>query len=360
MDNKGIKKVTIRPLFIKNGLNYQLTEQVGSQAIHKNFDENTCLEWLKEHLYNYKQTFLYTKTADHQILMTKKQQITLLNRPASKSTANLVHNRMKQYALEEGKPIPFMVHLGLMTEKGKINPKKSDKFRQINRFLEMIDDILVHFDKNKKIHIVDFGCGKAYLTFALHYYLKFIKKLDVFIVGLDLKVDVIKSCQDLAIQLNYTKDLLFQLGDIRTYHNQQEMDMVIALHACDIATDAAIEKAVKWKAKVILCAPCCQHELYSQVNNAMLNPLLKHGILKERFAALATDALRAQLLEVVGYQTQVLEFIDMEHTPKNLLIRAVRKTKVDNRQVEWQTYLKMKNELHVEPSLEKFLKQELP
>lgn len=349
------QKATVRPLLIKGELFYQATVQRNAQAIHQNLCREECLEWLTTHLFAYKQSFVYTESADYQILISKKQKMTLLTKPPTKSSATLQHNRSKQYLLQEGTPIPFLVRLGVMSPEGKIIAKKSDKFRQINRFLEMIDDVLPHLEAKQQIRIIDFGCGKAYLTFALYHYLKFVKKLNLELIGLDLKEEVIQLCQHLALQLGYAQDLHFQLGDINTYQSEQSVDMVISLHACDIATDAALEKAIKWQAKVILCVPCCQHELFHQIQNQALTPLLKHGILKERFAALATDALRAQLLEVSGYHTQVLEFIEMEHTPKNLLIRAVKNVKPDNIAKKRQAYLEMKQALQVNPSLERRL-----
>jgi len=353
------KKITVRPVLIQGVTHYQLTKQIVTQAHHSNLSKKECQIWLSHHLMNYKQSVIYTQSSDYQILVNKKSKITLLTKPPSKLAVVDTHNRTKHYILQEGAPIPFLVQLGVMSERGKIIPKKSDKFRQINRFLELVEDVLGQLEKRKKIFIVDFGCGKAYLTFALYHYLRCIKNLNVEILGLDLKADVIIYCQDLAQQLGYQKHLHFQLGDIHSYQTQQDIDMVIALHACDTATDAALEKAIKWNSKVILCAPCCQNELYKQVKSSPLNPLLKHGILKERFAALATDALRAQLLEVLGYQTQVVEFIDMEHTPKNLLIRAVKSGKNENSQQLYQIYLEMKKALQVSPALEKYMKKEL-
>jgi SAM-dependent methyltransferase len=259
--------------------------------------------------------------------------------------------------LQEGVPVPFLVELGVMNKQGKVFPQKRDKFRQINRFLEMVEDTLIHFEPSSEMQIIDFGCGKAYLTFALYHYLKWIKKYPFKIVGLDLKKEVIEMCQKLARQFNY-QDLEFVFGDINHYQASNRIDMVISLHACDTATDAILEKAIHWGAKVILSVPCCQHELFSQVKNPLLIPILKHGILKERFAALATDAARAQLLEVFGYQTQLLEFIDIEHTPKNILIRAI-KTNSGLNEAAWKSYLSFKQSLQIDPSLERRLIQEL-
>ena len=236
------------------------------------------------------------------------------------------HNRVKQYILKEGTAVPFLVDLGVMNREGKIHNTSYDKFKQINRFLEFIEDILPALSREREITILDFGCGKSYLTFAMYYYLKELKGYDVNIIGLDLKEDVIKKCNGLAGKYGYDK-LHFLHGDIADYAGVQKVDMVVTLHACDKATDYALAKAVAWDAQVILSVPCCQHELNSQIHNELLEPVLKYGILKERISALLTDGIRAELLESQGYSTQILEFIDMEHTPKNLLIRAVKNEK---------------------------------
>ena len=211
-----------------------------------------------------------------------------------------------------------------MTQDGKIVHAKFDKFRQINRFLEFIEDILPELDKGRELTILDFGCGKSYLTFAMYYYLHELKEYDIRIIGLDLKKDVIRHCNELSEKYGYEK-LRFLEGDIADYTGVNKVDMVVTLHACDTATDYALAKAVGWDAKVILSVPCCQHELNRQMKNDMLEPVLQYGLLKERMAALYTDGIRAEILENHGYRTQILEFIDMEHTPKNLLIRAVKR-----------------------------------
>ena len=219
--------------------------------------------------------------------------------------------------------MPFLIDLGVMTREGKIVHAKYDKFRQINRFLEFIEDIREELPKGREVTILDFGCGKSYLTFAMYYYLKVLNHMDIRIIGLDLKEEVIDHCERLAREYGYEK-LKFLTGDIASYTGQDSVDMVVTLHACDTATDFALEKAVKWGARVILSVPCCQHELNGQVSSEILEPILKYGLIKERMAALMTDALRAGMLEEKGYQVQILEFIDMEHTPKNILIRAVK------------------------------------
>ena len=233
------------------------------------------------------------------------------------------HNRTKTYILKEGEKVDFLVDLGVMTKEGMIVRTRYDKFRQINRFLEFIEDILPQLDKDKEQTIIDFGCGKSYLTFAMYYYLKVLKGYNVRIIGLDLKKDVIEHCNQLRTRYGYDK-LDFYEGDIASYKGVESVDMVVTLHACDTATDYALAKAVKWGAKVILSVPCCQHELNKQMENEILKPVLKYGLIKERIAALVMDALRAGRLEEAGYQVQILEFIDMEHTPKNILIRAVK------------------------------------
>ena len=270
--------------------------------------------------------------------------------PQSEKTHILTHNRVKQYILKENIPVPFLIDLGVMNKEGRIITQKYDKFRQINRFLEFIQDILPKLDQKKEVTILDFGCGKSYLTFAMYYYLRELKGYDVNIIGLDLKTDVIQKCNHLAEKYGYEK-LHFYQGDIADYEGVSAVDMVVTLHACDTATDYALAKAVEWGAKVILSVPCCQHEVNRQIRNETLEPVLKYGILKERMSALFTDGIRANLLESMGYETQILEFIDMEHTPKNLLIRAV---KTDNKK-DIKKAENLMRALNISPSLERLL-----
>ena len=274
------------------------------------------------------------------VLVSKKGKVTVRRkkrktevRPADRS-----HNRRKHYILEEGAPVPFLRDLGVMTEDGKIVRTKTDKFRQINRFLEFIEDILLRLEKGRELTILDFGCGKSYLTFAMYYYLHELRGYDIRIIGLDLKKDVIDHCGKLAEKYGYDK-LTFLVGDIEDYDGVDRVDMVVTLHVCDTATDYALAKAVGWGAEVILSVPCCQHELNAQFAAgdrcaAALAPVMDYGLLRERFAALATDGLRAKYLEREGYEIQVLEFIDMEHTPKNILLRAVKTGRKDGRAAE--------------------------
>jgi SAM-dependent methyltransferase len=348
-------KIVVRPVKQKGILLYQFEEHSGEQVFHRNLSKNDCLTRLLEVIPRFKQTCLYSSQADYQILVNRKRLITILKHSPTKEAQSLEHNRKKNYLLKEGEEIPFLIHLGIMTPKGKVIPSKMDKFRQINRFLEIIDDILPQLEKDQVIRIVDFGCGKAYLTFAVYHFLQEVKKLQIVLTGVDLKEQVISDCQKLAKELGYDRNLFFIPGDIGHYHPESNVDLMISLHACDTATDAALEKAVRWKARVILSVPCCQHELYSQVQNDALQPLLKHGILKERFASLATDAARAQLLEIMDYEVQVLEFIDVEHTPKNLLIRAHKRLKPIQSPIPLQCYQAFKEALKISPCLERLL-----
>ena len=293
------------------------------------------------------------------VLISKKGKVTIKKKILTDNVdkkIDLSHNREKQYILQEGTPVPFLVDLGVQTIEGKTVQSKSDKFKQINRYLEFIRDILPQLPKDKEISIIDFGCGKSYLTFALYYFLHEKQNLQVRIIGLDLKQDVIEHCNRLRTKYGYS-GLQFLYGDISTYTGANQVDMVVTLHACDTATDYALYKAVKWGAKVILSVPCCQHELNRQIDNEMMKPLLKYGLVKERMSALITDAVRADLLENCGYETQILEFIDMEHTPKNILIRAIKKEQQDfTLDSKLEIFL---NELHLEPTLLKLMKDEM-
>ena len=235
-----------------------------------------------------------------------------------------------------------------MTADGKIVRSKTDKFRQINRFLEFIEDILPRLDSGRELTIIDFGCGKSYLTFAMYYYLHELKGYNIRITGLDLKKDVIEHCSRLGKKYGYEK-LTFLEGDIADYDGVNKADMVVTLYACDTATDYALAKAVGWKADVILSVPCCQHELNRQIKNESMAPVMDYGLLKERFAAIVTDGLRAKYLEREGYDAQILEFIDMEHTPKNILIRAVKKGKRNEKNAE--EIIKCEELLGVKPTL---------
>lgn len=345
------QSIKIRPLTIQSGFYYQWTEQRADKAHHSNLTPEECYDRLQSLLMQFKQTMLHLENGDFQVLVNKKGRRTLLKKAATKQKKAVSHNRAKHYLLAEGAAIAFLAPLGIANSEGRVYPHQRDKFRQINRFVEIVDDVLEKIEEIEPLHIVDFGCGKAYLTFALYHYLKVIRGLEVTITGIDVKEDLVKQCQRLAGELGFA-GLSFHRSNITDYQTMNAVEMVVSLHACDTATDDALKKAVEWNAKVILCAPCCQHELRGQIRNPQLQPILKHGIMKERFAALATDAARAQLLEVLGYQVQVLEFVDVEHTPKNLLIRAVRKPEARWNAEAWKIYEQFKEHLEIHPSFE--------
>ena len=329
----GVIKICARPVLKNKSLLFQIEEYTKTQVFHKNLTAGDAGSYLTGKLSSdassqtaeFKNALVETKSFTANVLVSKKGTITIkkkMNASTKQPKISLSHNRKKKYILEEGIPVPFLIDLGVMTQNGSIVNAHYDKFRQINRFLEYIEDILPSLPTGRELRILDFGCGKSYLTFAIFYYLKVLKGYPVRITGLDLKEDVIRHCNELAVKYGYDK-LEFLCGDIAYYDGCSQVDMVVTLHACDTATDYALAKAVGWGAKVILSVPCCQHELNKQMKNDLLSPVLHYGILKERMAALMTDGLRAQILEANGYRTQILEFIDMAHTPKNLLIRAV-------------------------------------
>lgn len=338
------------------------------QSFHKNFSEAELEEFLNANIgRSFKNCVERTEDKEITFLANKRGEVRRLEKAlapqsdkgtyvkplsaaalqaqnaGSRMTATAgAFNRSKNYIIKEGTSVPFLQALGVMTDAGKVVAAKYDKFRQVNRFLELLDDVLPSVlqaqnagDENSSqaqeggrpiepLQILDFGSGKSYLTFAVQYFLESVKKIPCQITGVDLKEDVIKSCSDLAARLGIN-NINFVCGDIAKYSGKNP-DIVITLHACDVATDYALKFAVDKNAKAILSVPCCQKEINSQLSkssNAAFAPLLKHGILRERFSALMTDAVRAQLLEARGYKVQVLEFIDMEGTPKNLMIRAV-------------------------------------
>ena len=329
-EDKAVK-VRIRPVILKNEIEYQVSEFVGRKVLHSNHSaadvKKKIIDYMTE---DFKQAQINMTDAAATILSSKSKTLTCKYKKAGqlKVQRDLSHNRTKKYIIQEGKPVAFMIDLGVMGQDGKIIRTRYDKFRQINRFLEYIEDILPKLDKERELTIIDFGCGKSYLTFAMYYYLKELKGYNIRIIGLDLKADVIEHCNELRTKYGYDK-LDFYVGDIATYKDVDKVDMVVTLHACDIATDYALAKAVKWGAEVILSVPCCQHEANRTIKSDILSPVMDYGILKERMAAIVTDAARAKLLTANGYDTQILEFIDMEHTPKNLLIRAVKSGKED-------------------------------
>ena len=348
-------KITLRPVTIRGEYMYQAEFHFEKKVTHQNIPYHEMIDYASQWICeDFKQINILTEAEDIQILAADPENPRITRRAYKKlrKAAVLDHNRKKHYIIEDGKPCDFLIKLGVMSPEGKVFQKHYSKFRQINRFLEIADDSFRDLPSQGTLRIIDFGCGKSYLTFALYYYLRVLKNRDVAIVGLDLKEDVIEKCSMLAKKYGYEK-LHFYHGDIADYEGVSSVDMVVTLHACDTATDYALAKAVEWGAEVILSVPCCQHEVNKQIKNEMLEPVLRYGILKERMSALITDAVRANLLENKGYDTQILEFIDMEHTPKNLLIRAVKTgKKQDERKMQ-----EMLTALNIHPTLDRLLNE---
>jgi SAM-dependent methyltransferase len=340
-------KVTVDPVDLRGETAFRFTTHLGDRATHENLPPAAARERLGVLLEDYRQGLLQTPDADWQILGE-----TVLRRPPTRATLSREHDRRKRYLLEEGTPVPFLVELGVMTPEGRVRRSRYDKFRQINRFLELVDDVVPSLQPEGTLRIVDFGCGKSYLTFAIHHLLTAVRGREVEIVGLDLKDDVIASCAALA-ERSGAAGLRFQRGEIATFDAVGAVDLVVSLHACDTATDEALAQAVRWQADAILAVPCCQKEAYRQLESSLLAPLLRHGLAKERFAALVTDALRAQLLELAGYHAQLVEFVALEHTAKNVLIRAV-KGKPAGAEAR-RAYEALRDALGLEPTLEGLL-----
>ena len=323
-------KMKVRPVAVKGKILFQATTALGQKEkntykeVHENLSGSELIDKINSVFPGtYMQALIETKSGGYTVLSGKKGNITIRKNSGEPGKLDLNHNREKNYLIPEGTYIPFMVDLGVMTQSGMIVKAKYDKFKQINRYLEFIDDIVENLPKDREITIVDFGCGKSYLTFALYYYLVIKNNRRAQIIGLDLKTDVIIECNRLRDKYGY-EGLKFLEGDIEHYESDTNVDMVISLHACDTATDYALYKGIIWNASVIMAVPCCQHELNKSISSPELEGVLQYGILKDRICAAITDAMRANLLKECGYQTQILEFIDMEHTPKNVLIRAIK------------------------------------
>lgn len=352
------KKIDIRLVTIKGKEQYQITSYTDKQAFQSNIDKTMLLGKLMEIFPDkMKQLNIFSADGEYSFKMSKKGKLLKSENKNNKTKLSKYEgqNRVKNYILKEGMIIPPLVDMGVFTKDGKIVKSMYDKYKQINRFVEMVDDVLKD-DDSEVINIVDFGCGKSYLTFVLYYYLIEIKNKRTNIVGLDLKADVIKKCNEAAQKYGYDR-LKFELGDINGYQSDMPVDMVVTLHACDTATDYALYNAVKWEAKYILSVPCCQHEVNKQIKCEELAPIMKYGILKERMAALATDGLRGTMLEYCGYRTQLLEFVDLAHSPKNILIRAVKgNISKDRSQKALEEANAMCQMLGAEPQIMKLLK----
>lgn len=357
-DKESIGKVTVKPYESSDDVKYQFTYQFENRVAHSNLDLDDSIDETVALITNiFKQVLINTNDKEYHILSNKSKKINIIERAnqVAHKEMKLSHNREKQYIIKDNKVVPFLVELGVMNLQGKVLNDKYDKFKQINRFIEFVQDIVEEFDSKKTINIIDFGCGKSYLTFAIHYYLTEILNYKVNIVGLDLKKDVINKCNQIVSKYRM-KGIRFQVGDIKDY-KETEVDMVVTLHACDTATDYALYNAIKWDARVILSVPCCQHELNKQIKTDNLKALTDYGIVKERISALMTDVTRAKLLELNGYKTQLLEFIDMEHTPKNILIRAVKRNKNINYKKQKEELDNLKKEFNYTITLDKLLNE---
>ncbi|MCB2288207.1 SAM-dependent methyltransferase [Clostridium sp. CS001] len=338
---------------------YQIEKCTDKQVFHENIDKDILKEKLLECASsNYKQIDAWASATTFDLRISKKGKVHLGKKKGDNvSIVNKGHNKEKNYILKEGMIIEPLIDLGIFTKEGKVVNSKYDKYKQINRFVEIIDDEIKKNDF-KELTILDFGCGKSYLTFVLYYYFVEIKKINVKMIGLDLKDDVIKKCNDIARRYNY-ENLNFELGDINGFKYNNNVDMVITLHACDTATDYALYNAIKWNSKMIFSVPCCQHEFNGQIKTESLSILTKYGIVQERVSALMTDAVRANLLESVGYKTQLLEFIDISHSPKNLLIRASKSnTSNDQKNKALTEVNSLMKEFNLNPTLYNLLKKD--
>ena len=362
-------KVIIKPIILKSTKNIQIESFKDNKAFHKNIDLNNLQELeniLKEYIENFKQILLQIEGADISFIR-KKESFSRKEKESSLVKSSNEHNKKKQYILNEGDKIDFLIELGLMSVEGKILKSSYNKFKQINKYLEFIDDVIEELKAKKlitnHINVLDFGCGKSYLTFALYYYLKnYRKDLTFSIVGLDLKKDVIEFCNKLAKKLNY-ENLEFLNGNIKDYDKSKEVDLVFSLHACNNATDYSLEKALSLDAKAILAVPCCHHEFFEKIqknkNSEFYNTLkimADNGVVLDKFATLATDSFRSLSLELCGYKTKMIEFIDMEHTPKNILIKAI-KSKSSNLKEKLVEYNKLKEFLGINPLLEDLIRK---
>lgn len=346
-----VKKISIRPVLMGSKLMYQAEYHYENKVTHHNFDTDELYDFVYSNMSAYfKQANLFTSENDIQILANKIDKAKIIKKPPTKKLEIVGHNKKKNYIIPNNTPCDFLIRLGVMDNTGKVVPKHYSKFRQINRFLEIVSDCMDYF-KDDKIKIIDFGCGKSYLTFALYYYLKIQEKRPVEIVGLDLKENVINLCNEIAEDLGYD-ELKFQLGDIAEYQDTS-CDMVVTLHACDTATDYALINAVNWNTKVILSVPCCQHEMFKQIDNPIENSMFKHGIIKDKFTELLTDGLRGLKLESVGYDVSMIEFTSLEHTSKNIMIKALYNEKATKARKEkaLAEYEALKENYKVSPTI---------
>lgn len=356
------RKVLIRPVCIGGQQMYQAEYTFEKKVTHENLSSEEAVRCsLSLIAEQFQQINIFLEGEDIQILAAKPERPRITRKSGTKQPACLEHNKQKNYIIPDGEPCDFLIRLGVMDRSGRVLKKHYGKFRQINRYLEIVEDVfplLPVYPDGRPLRIIDFGCGKAYLTFAIYYYLKVLKQRNVEIVGLDLKADVIRFCNQVAADLHYD-GLRFLMGDIADY-TSDHADMVVPLHACDTATDYALINAVAWNTKVILSVPCCQHELFRQIENDIHQPMLKHGILKDRLTEYLTDGLRGLKLEACGYDVAMIEFTSLEHTARNIMIRAVKSSDI-GKQAAWkaaraqQQYEALRDFYHVHPTIDQLV-----
>ena len=352
------RRITVEPVTVRQGARWRVRRHYERRTTDENLDGPQLVAFLREAIgARYRQALLQEPDADWQILAGRAAP-RILQRPPTRPRAEGVHDRRKRHLLPEGEPVPFLVELGVQTPDGRVRSQRRAKFRQVNRFVELVDDIVPRLPEGR-LRIVDFGSGRAYLTFALHDLLVRRHGRQVELLGLDVKPDVVADCEALARRLD-AAGMSFEVGDIAEA-DLDDVDLVVSLHACDTATDAALDRAVRGGARVILAVPCCQHELLGQLDNDVLRPLLRHGTLRERFVAEVTDAARARLLELAGYDVQVVEFVALEHTPKNVLLRAVRTVRPERDRARLaREYRTFADSLGIRPALERLLGDLVP
>ncbi|WP_426272884.1 class I SAM-dependent methyltransferase [Exiguobacterium sp. R-17] len=348
--SNDLRRIKVKPILLRDTVMMQVEFQFERVMKHENILVEDFIGRLDDWFTEFRQFLFRFEEEEWQFQLSKKMKVAIKTSQKEPMKALLSHDRKKTYLLEDGVPVPFLIRLGVMTEAGQVKKQKYDKFKQINRFLEFVEDSIAALPTGKKLRILDFGCGKSYLTFALYHYLKVVKGFDLEVTGLDLKKEVIEECTQIARDLDYT-DLTFRVGDVHDYTGETEVDLMVTLHACDVATDVALARAVDWNASVILSVPCCQKELNRQLDCTPLDVMLQHGLIKEKFASLATDSIRAELLTLVGYEAQLLEFIDLEHTPKNILIRAYKQNKRPTEE-KIDRYIAFRDLLQARPFLE--------
>jgi hypothetical protein len=348
------RRITVDQVQLRAGARWRVRRHYATRTTDDNLDAGALARLLATAIgEDYRQALLHEPEADWQVLAGGRGEPRILRKPPTRPGGAGAHDRAKKHLLPDGRPVPYLVALGVQTPDGRVRAPRRAKFRQVNRFVELVDDV-VRVLPEGRLRVVDFGSGRAYLTFALHDLLTRVHGREVDLLGLDLKPEVVEECEALARRLDAT-GLRFALGDI-AHADLDGVDLVVSLHACDTATDAALERAVRAGAAAILAVPCCQHELLGQLSSDVLRPLLRHGTLRERFAAEVTDAARARLLELAGYDVQVVEFVPLEHTPKNVLLRATRTTRPerDRRRLAGE-YRAFADALGVEPALERLL-----